>query len=51
MFKPDNLFSLAASFVVVALVTSLILPGRQTATIITAGSNGFAKNLSTVIAK
>lgn len=51
MFKPDNIFSLIASLVVVALATSLVLPGRQTANIITAGSNGLAKNLSTVIAK
>lgn len=51
MFKPDNIFTLAATFLVVALATTLVLPGRQTANIVTAGSAGFAKNLTAVIAK
>lgn len=42
MFKPDNIFSLVATFAVVALATTLVLPGRQTAQVTTAGFNGLA---------
>lgn len=39
------------SIVTVALVTSLILPGRQTASVIRAGSTGFADVLGTAMGR
>lgn len=40
--KPDSLFTLLGSIVVLAIVTTLVLPGRQTPGTITAGGNAFA---------
>lgn len=41
--KPDTLFSVLTTLAIVALVTTLVLPGRQTANIVTAGTNGLSK--------
>lgn len=43
--------SLIASFFVVALATTLVLPGRSTPTIITSFFNGLAGATKAVIAK
>jgi hypothetical protein len=37
----DKVISVLGSIVVLAIVTTLVLPGRQTTGVITAGSNGF----------
>lgn len=41
----SRFFDIMASIVVVALVTTLVLPGRQTVGVINAGSGGFASVL------
>lgn len=41
----SRFFDIMASVVVVALVTTLVLPGRQTAGVISSGSTGFANVL------
>jgi len=43
----SRFFDILASIVVVALVTTLILPGRNTAGVITAGAGGFSNVLRT----
>ncbi len=43
----DKGFSLLASIVVLATITSLILPGRQTVGVINAGGNFFTNALKT----
>ena len=40
--KADSVFTLLGSIVVLAIVTTLVLPGRQTAGVATAGGNAFA---------
>jgi hypothetical protein len=45
----DNIFSVITSLLVVALVTTLVLPGRQTNAILGTGTNGLAKNIKTAI--
>lgn len=37
----DKFFNLLGTIVVLAIITTLILPGRQTAGVITAGGNAF----------
>lgn len=37
----DKIFTILGSIVVLATVTTLVLPKRETASVITAGSNGF----------
>lgn len=39
--KPDDIFSLLGSIVILAIVTTLVLPGRQTASVAAAGGNAF----------
>lgn len=39
--KPDDLFSLLGSIVLLAIVTTLVLPKRQTPGVIKAGGNAF----------
>jgi hypothetical protein len=41
----SRFFDILASIVVVTLVTTLVLPGRQTGAVITSGSSGFANVL------
>jgi hypothetical protein len=41
----SRFFDIMASIVVVALVTTLVLPGRQTGAVISSGSQGFASVL------
>ena len=43
----SRFFDILASVVVVALVTTLVLPGRQTAGVIGAASGGFSDVLRT----
>lgn len=43
--KPDDIFSILGSIVVLAIVTTLVLPKRETAPILTAGFNGFAQSI------
>lgn len=40
--KPDDIFSLLGTIVVLATVTTLVLPGRQTGNVLTSGGNAFA---------
>lgn len=49
--KPNTLADWLASLTLVALTTTLVLPGRQTAQVTTAAANGGAKLFSSVIAK
>lgn len=42
---------IAMGIVVVALVTTLILPGRQTATVVRAGSDFFSTALKTAMGR
>ncbi len=39
--KVDDIFSLLGSIVILAIITTLVLPGRQTTSVIQAGSQGF----------
>lgn len=39
--KPDDIFSILGSIVVLAIVTTLVLPDRQTPKVVTAGGNAF----------
>lgn len=43
--KPDDIFSIFGSIVVLAIVTTLVLPGRQTPSVLTAGGNAFANSI------
>ena len=43
----SRFFDILASIVVVTLVTSLVLPGRQTGSVIRESSSGFAEVLRT----
>lgn len=43
--KVEGLIAVLSSIVVVALVTTLVLPGRQTPQVLTAGGNAFAGSL------
>lgn len=45
MFSANNILGIFGSLAVVALVTTLVLPGRQTAQVVTAGSQGFATDI------
>jgi L-aminopeptidase/D-esterase-like protein len=45
MKTPDSIFSLLGSIVVLAIVTTLVLPKRETANVATAGFNGFADSI------
>lgn len=38
----DKLFNVLGSIVVLAIVTTLVLPGRQTGTVIREGGNAFS---------
>lgn len=50
--RPANSFgALLASFLVVALATTLVLPGRSTPAVITAFFDGLASATKAVIAK
>lgn len=37
----DKFFNLLGTIVVLAIITTLVLPGRQTAAVISAGGNAF----------
>lgn len=41
----DKLFNVLGSIVVLAIVTTLVLPGRQTVGVINAGGNAFSGGL------
>lgn len=41
----DKLVNVLGSIVVLAIVTTLVYPGRQTGTVITAGFNGFRDSI------
>ena len=41
----DKLFNVLGSIVLVALVTTLVLPGRQTPAVIDSASKGFAGSI------
>jgi len=47
----DGLFTLLGSIVLVALVTTLVLPGRQTPKVISAGGGAFAGSLRAALGK
>lgn len=41
----NKLIDVLGSIVVLAIVTTLVLPGRQTAAVVTAGGNAFSGSL------
>jgi len=41
MKSPDSIFAILGSIVVLAIVTTLVLPNRNTAGVISAGGNAF----------
>jgi hypothetical protein len=43
--KPDDLFSLLGSIVLLAIVTTLVLPNRKTGSVITASGNTFVNSI------
>lgn len=43
--KPDDLFTLLGSIVLLAIITTLVLPGRQTVGVVTAGGNAFVNSI------
>ncbi|MHB1357042.1 MAG: hypothetical protein ACYCZF_13825 [Anaerolineae bacterium] len=43
--RVDNIFSLAGSIVILAIITTLVLPNRQTPAVIGAASQGFIGSL------
>lgn len=47
----SKFFDIVASIVAVALVTTLILPGRQTGQVINAGGRAFSGSLSTAMGR
>lgn len=51
MKTPDGIFSLLGSIVVLAIVTTLVLPGRGTAGVATAGGNAFSGALRAAMGK
>jgi len=47
----DKGFGILASIVIVAGMTALVLPGRQTPAVVREGSSGFAKILNAAIGR
>lgn len=45
MKTPDGIFSLAGTIVLLAIVTTLVLPNRKTAGVINAGGNAFVNSI------
>lgn len=43
--RVDDIFSLLGSIVILAIITTLILPGRQTPQVIQAASQGFVGSI------
>lgn len=43
--KVDDIFTLLGSIVILAIVTTLVLPGRQTVGVVSAGGNTFVNAL------
>jgi len=43
--KPDDIFTLLGSIVLLAIVTTLVLPNRQTAKVVGAGGNAFVNSI------
>lgn len=41
----DKVINVLGSIVILAIITTLVLPGRKTADVITAGSNGFVGSI------
>ena len=51
MKTPDNLFSLLGSIVLLAIVTTLVLPNRQTPKVVNAGGRTFIGALRAAMGK
>lgn len=49
--RVDDIFSLAGSIVILAIVTTLVLPGRETQNVITATGQSFAGSISAAMGK
>lgn len=47
----DKILAVATSIVVVAGMTTLVLSGRQTASVVTAGGNAFSKIINSAIGR
>ena len=45
----DKIINVAGTIVVLAIITTLVLPGRQTPAVINAGANGFIGSLRTAM--
>lgn len=51
MKNADAFFTLLGTIVLVALATTLVLPGRQTPAVIKAGGNAFSGSLKAALGK
>lgn len=47
----DKLFTVLGSIVVLAIVTTLVLPGRQTPAVFTAGGNAFSGAINAALGR
>lgn len=45
----DKFFNLLGTIVILAIITTLVLPGRQTVGVITAGGNAFKDSIFTAM--
>lgn len=51
MKTPDGLFSLAGSIVILAIITTLVLPKRKTAQVTRAGGGVFIRSLKAAMGR
>lgn len=47
----DKIINVAGTIVVLAIITTLVLPGRQTPAVITAGATGFSNSLKAAMGR
>lgn len=47
----DKIINVAGTVVVLAIITTLVLPGRQTPAVITAGGNSFANTIKAAMGR
>lgn len=51
MKNVDGVFTLLGSIVLLAIVTTLVLPGRQTGSVVTAGGNAFTNSIKAAMGR
>lgn len=47
----DKIINVAGTIVILAIITTLVLPGRQTGAVITAGSQGFIGSIKAAMGR